>query len=269
MPGLILLFLFSVSCSRFEQSEQEKMRRLNRTEESLPRRSFATNYLLESPLHTPRTSYPWEAQLHLPKITKEFFRCKGNCTNPPLPTSEEKEPLRDCHGTHGLPILHGKEGVYPLLIDLLNYVQKKTGRRVIITCGHRCPLHNSYADASSENRTSKHQIGAEVDFYVQGMEDQPLEIAGLIMQFFQETPPYAEHPERFAFQPYEGSRSTRIKPWINKELFLKIVSPDEGRDGDNRHPYPYLCCQVRFDSLAKEPVVYTWEKAHRGYAQIN
>lgn len=152
------------------------------------------------------------------------------------------------------------------MIDLLNYIQQKTGRRVIVTCGHRCPAHNAYADISKENRSSKHQIGAEVDFYVQGMEDRPLEIVGLAMQFFQETAPYAQDLNGYVFKPYErGDSQTRIKPWINKELYIKVFSADEGRDADNRHPYPYICFQVRFDHQTKEQVVYSWEKAHQGY----
>ena len=29
-------------------------------------------------------------------------------------------------------------------------------------------------------------------------------------------------------------------PWFNKEIFIKLYRKSEGRDGDNRHPYPYL-----------------------------
>ncbi|HLB52786.1 MAG TPA: hypothetical protein VJK48_03655 [Chlamydiales bacterium] len=260
--------LILIQCSRFEESEREKMRQQNRKKEAIFRESRDNFYALATPTHTPRSSYPWEAHIHLPKITKEFFRCKGSRTHSSLSIGEGEVPLSDCDGctSHGLPVIHGKEGVYPLLVDLLNYIQNKTGRRVVVTCGHRCPTHNTYSDPSKENRTSKHQIGAEVDFYVQGMEERPLEIVGLAMQFFQETPPYAQHFENYSFKLYErGDSHTRIKPWMNKELFIKIFSADEGRDGDNRHPYPYISFQVRFDRETKEPVVYNWEKAHRGY----
>ena len=188
--------------------------------------------------------------------------------NPALLNSEQSESISDCGGRsrHGLPIIHGKEGVYPILIDLLNYIQRKTGRRVVITCGHRCPAHNTYADCSKENRISKHQIGAEVDFYVQGMEERPLEIVGLAMQYFQESPVYANDKEYLDFQRYTGSDTqTAIQPWFNKELLIKVYQKDEGRDQDNRHPHAYICFQVRFDKKSKERVVYSWGQAHKGY----
>ena len=223
-------------------------------------------YPLAAPAHTPRSLYPWEAEAHLPRITKEYFRCKGNPANPSILAAEAGDPIQDCEGRHGLPIISGREGVYPVLIDLLNYVQKKTGKRVVITCGHRCPHHNAYADPSKDNRTSKHQIGAEVDFYVQGMEDRPLEIAGLLMQYYQENPLYKSDKECLEFKRYDKS-NTRIQPWMNKEIFIKIYQKDEGRDADNQHPHAYLAIQVRFDKEKRERVVYEWAKANQGYVR--
>jgi len=260
--GIICLFL---GCSRLEQAEKEKIRRSNCTAESIYRSKDDRFYPLAPPAHTPRAVYPWEAEAHLPRITREYFRCKGSPINPPL-VSPEAEPLIDCEGSsrHGLPILGAKETVYPILIDLLNYLQKKTGKRVVVTCGHRCPAHNAYSDPSPENRTSKHQIGAEADFYVQGMEDRPLEIAGLLMQYYREAPGYRNDPEYLTFKPLEQG-DPKIQAWMNQEIFLKIYPKDEGRDGDNRHPYPYITLQVRFDRERKEKVVYQWAKAHQGY----
>jgi len=146
----------------------------------------------------------------------------------------------------------------------LNYIQKKSGHRVIITCGHRCPPHNAYADSSKENQTSKHQIGAEVDFYVQGMEERPQEIAGLIMQYFQETGPYKNEKESREFKRFETTDLV-VQPWMNKEVFIKLLQKHEGRDWDNRHPHPYLSIQVRYDRDSKERVVYSWAKANQGY----
>src|SRR5262245_4509395 len=76
-----------------------------------------------------REPYPWEkGQVgHQLKITKEFFRCKGSGLNPPHVIQEKGEMVRyyDCGGTdkHSLPLCNGKEFVYPILIDLLNYIQ--------------------------------------------------------------------------------------------------------------------------------------------------
>lgn len=239
-----------------EESENEKLRRLNCKAEPIYRShtdTFASNRPLE---HIPRSPYPWESDIKLPRITKEFFRCKGS----PIADSS------DCEGSsrHGLPIIHGKENVYPILLDLLNYVQKKTGKRVIVTCGHRCPIHNTYADPSKENQLSKHQIGAEVDFYVQGMEERPQEIAGILMQYFQDNPAYKKDKESQEFKRLESS-DVAIQPWYNKEILIKLFQKQEGRDIDNHHPHPYLSIQVRYDREGKEKVAYNWAKAHQGY----
>lgn len=255
-----------------EQSEREKVRRLNCKAELIYRNHDDLSYPIAPPVPTPRASYPWESETNLPRITKEFFRCKGSPLNPPLvDTSDPSKPLplSDCEGCsrHGLPIIHGKEGVYPILVDLLNYLQKKTGKRVVITCGHRCPLHNAYADPSKENRVSKHQIGAEVDFYVQGMEERPQEVVGLLMQYFQENPLYKNDKESLEFKRFEKTELA-IQPWMNREVFIKLYQKGEGRDADNRHPHPYLCIQVRYDALSRERVVYDWAKANKNYPKM-
>ncbi len=252
-----------------EQSEREKVRRLNCKGEPIHRCHDETYYVLSPLQHTPRTPYPWESEINLPKITKEFFRCKGSSLNPEIVDSSDllhPTPLTDCPGytRHGLPIIRGKETVYPILLDLLNYVQKKTGKRVIITCGHRCPPHNTYADLSKENRVSKHQIGAEVDFYVQGMEERAQEIVGILMQYFQENPIYKKDKECLEFRRLPAPEIS-VEPWYNKEILIKLFQKHEGRDWDNRHPNPYLSIQVRYDQETKEKVSYSWAKAHQGY----
>lgn len=268
-----ILGLISIlaSCSGFERSENEKLRRQNSHGEYIYRSQNDTFAKVTPPDHLARTPYPWENEAGLPRITKDFFRCKGNALNTPYVDNTDPQkpvPLSDCEGSsrHGLPIFYGKENVYPILPDLLNYIQKKTGRRVIITCGHRCPTHNTYSDPAKENRASKHQIGAEVDFYVQGMEDQPLEIVGLLMQYYRDHPTFKALKEWTAFERYDRPDArVSIQPWLNKEIFIKVHQKDEGRDADNRHPFPYITLQVRFDRDKKERVVFNWEKASRGY----
>jgi hypothetical protein len=251
-----------------QRSEQEKIRRQNAKAEYIYRNRSDVFYPIASPEHTPRAPYPWETEAHLPKITKEFFRCKGNPLSAPAFDPSDSTPIADCEGStrHGLPILQGKESVYPVLIELVNYIQQKTGRRVIITCGHRCPAHNLYSDPSKSNRTSKHQVGAEVDFYVQGMEDQPLEIVGLLMQYYQEHPAFKGQKEWSQFSRYDKPDSgTATQPWMNKEILIKLFQKEEGRDADNRHPYPYVSIQVRYDRDKRERVVFNYEQAVRGY----
>ena len=227
-----------------EKAEREKILKRNAKGEYVYRSEKDFFYPISPPAHTPREPYPWEGEANLPRITKDFFRCKGTPLNPPiLDTADPTAPLScsDCDSSrHGLPILRNQEGIYPILLDLLNYVQKRTGKRVVITCGHRCPSHNIYADPSKENRTSKHQIGAEVDFYVQGMEESPQQIVELLLQYYQETPLYRNQQEYLTFQRYEKpDAKVRTHPWMNKEIYIKLNQRDEGRDRDNQHPYAY------------------------------
>jgi hypothetical protein len=260
-------------CSGMEKSEQEKLRRLNAKGEWVHRYHDEYNYPLEPPKHRVRERYPWEMAYvgKHSKITREFFRCKGSSTNPPH--VDHKDPSRpanyfDCGGfqKHSLPLKQEKEFVYPILVDLLNYIQAKTGSKVVITCGHRCPVHNSYADNSSYNQHSKHMIGAEVDFYVQGMEQRPEEVIEILMHYYKEMPLYAGDKQYHEFQRLDkGEVNVSTPPWYNKEILIKLYTKNEGRDFDNRHPYPYVSVQVRFDREQNEKVICNWQKAFNGY----
>lgn len=216
--------------------------------------------------------YSWEENhvgKHL-KITKDFFRCKGTAMNPVQIVEEKGELIRyyDCGGTikHSLPLRNQKEFVYPILIELLNYIQNKTQHRVVITSGHRCPDHNAYVDSTLQNRFSKHMIGAEVSFYVEGLESRPENIVKVIQQYYHEHPKSKEKKEYCQFERYEkGDLNVSVPPWYNKEIFIKIFKKSEGRNFDNRHPYPYLSIQVRYDEELKARVAYDWEKAVKNY----
>ncbi len=230
-------------------------------------------YPITTPQQVQRAPYPWESDSNLPRITKEFFRCKGSLLHAPVMIMNEASqvaPCADCEGgsRHGLPVIAGREGVYSVLLDLLNFVQKKTGRRVIITSGHRCPAHNIYVDGSKENRVSKHQIGAEVNFYVQGMEERPLEVIGLLMQYYQEKEECQNQKEYQNFTRYDKPDiDVATQPWMNKEIYIKLYQKNEGRNFDNRHPHAYIDVQVRFDRNRNERVVYDWQKANQGYSR--
>jgi hypothetical protein len=268
-----ILGFFSIlsSCSNLERSEQEKIKKKNQKIEYIYRNHSDCFAILQKPHVAARQPYPWENEITLPRVTKEYFRCKGKPTSPPFIDSsnpQKQVTIHDCEGAqrHGLPIIHSKENVYPTLIEILNYIQKKTNKRVIITCGHRCPIHNTYSDPSKENKTSKHQIGAEVDFYVQGLEEQPVEVVTLILQYYQEHAKLKNDREYTTFERYERADSKILTPpWFNKEVFIKVLQSNEGRDLDNRHPYPYISLQIRYDRDKKEKVLFNWEKASRGY----
>jgi Peptidase M15 len=263
-------------CSGMERSEQEKLRRLNAKSEFIHRNHDEYAYPLSTPEHNIREKYPWEMAYigKYPRITKEYFRCKGSSINPPH--IDHKDPSRpanyfDCGGSqkHSMPLKRDQEYIYPILIDLLNYLQAKTGSKVVITCGHRCPVHNAYADNSAYNQNSKHMIGAEVDFYVQGMENRPLDVIAILMGYYQEMPLYKGDKNYREFERLEqGKLNVATPPWYNKEIFIKLYKKDEGRDFDNRHPYPYVSVQVRFDRQAGEKVLCSWQKAFNGYRRF-
>lgn len=266
MKLLLLFIILLYSCSGLEQSEQEKVRKQNVSKQRIYRKSDEKLYTLSSPSVHKRDTYPWERGYigQFPKITKEYFRCKGSSANlARITKADNGETIHhhDCRGSdqHSLPMLHNKEFIYPILIDLLNYLQEKTSKKVVITCGHRCPVHNTYSDSSIANQASKHMIGAEVDFYVQGMEDKPDEIVKLLVKYYEGDKEYE------AFNRYKDSKDVSTEPWHNKEIFIKLYKKNEGRDLDNRHPYPYLSIQVRYDRQKKEKVVYSWQKASQGY----
>ena len=272
---LCFILLLTFSCTKSEKAKEKEIKKKNVVVEYILRHHNTYFFPIFIPNTRVREPYSWEEGTteNLQRITKEYFRCKGSKLNVPFyDNTDEDKPItyEDCGGgtTHSLPIIHGKEGVYPILLELINYLQQKTQKRVIITCGHRCPLHNKYSDRSKHNRTSKHMIGAEVDFYVQGLEDRPMEVVELIFQFYREKKGkgYVGVREYEIFNRYEKvDTDVSTMPWFNKEIFIKLYSETEGRDFDNRHPYPYISIQVRYDRDTKERVVYSWDKATSEY----
>lgn len=239
-------------------------------EEAIIRKQGERSAHLQKPTLQPPPNYPWDHGMvgKNPKITKEFFRCKGSQLNSVrrVERGEQVDYYHDCAGRekHSLPQRDGQEFVYPILIDLLNYIQAKTGNRVVITSGHRCPEHNTYLDPSPSNNSSKHMIAAEVSFYVQNMEYKPEEIVQLMMSYYQETPKYEGKSEYINFQRYTKDNTGVVtQPWFNKEIYFKLYKENEGRDLDNRHPYPYLSLQVLLDLDTMQKVRYNQDDAYR------
>lgn len=221
------------------------------------------------PLPIAKEKYPWEQcyEGNLSKITKEFFRCKGNLQNPLIKQEKEGKVInyfRDCSGgeSHGLPIRDEKEFIYPCLFDLLNYLQRMTHKKVVVTSGHRCPTHNSYCDYSPSNISSKHMLGAEVDFYVEGMEEEPEAIIALLQRYYKDYPPFQGKKEYESFQRYKnGKLNVSTPPWFNKEIFIKLYLKNEGRSVDNNHSHPFISIQVRHDRDLDKPVLFDAKQA--------
>lgn len=259
------LILLLVSCQGNDLTQDAALKRKNQKGAYITRKAEEKTLVPPMQLQPP-PSYTWDLwkKSSLPTITKEHFRCKGSAANPSRSevVRNEKVIYFDCGGSekHSLFLKDGKECVYPILVKLLNYVQEKTGKKVVITSGYRCPEHNTYVDSSPANQTSKHMVGAEVDFYVQGMEHKPEEVVKILMDYYKGKKGHEE------FKRYEKPDSqVSTPPWMNKEVFIKLYKAAEGRNFDNRHSYPYIAIQVRHDSATNQRVIYSWDQAFRGY----
>ncbi|MCY3974411.1 MAG: D-Ala-D-Ala carboxypeptidase family metallohydrolase [Simkaniaceae bacterium] len=258
--------LLVTGCSGLQRTERKKERKANTVVDPVRRKKGEYFFTVSDPLPSPERDrrYPWDEKYigSSPRITKEFFRCKGSPSHPFLriPSGERGKEiyLADCRGLreHSLPIREGKEFVYPILIDLLNFVQEKTGKRVIVTSGHRCAKHNAYV-SKNRNPRSKHLIGAEVDFYVEGFEKEPLPVLSAIHPF------YAEHKR---FSPLK--KSDREERWENEEVAVTIGDPDSERDGDNQHGYPCLTIEVKYDRVRNRPVRFAKSSSVCGHGSF-
>ncbi|NGX56431.1 MAG: hypothetical protein K1060chlam5_00672 [Candidatus Anoxychlamydiales bacterium] len=265
----IIFVVFFISCdSSIDKKNELKKLKLEKIQRKASSKYCDCNTFVKRSLNP----YPFETNKigNLNKITKEYFRCKGSSLNPERVDDFDSDDIKvylDCEGgsKHSLPLINGKEGVYPVLLDVLNFIQRKTKKKVVITSAHRCPKHNTYADLKKEERISKHMIGAEVDFYVQGYENRTLDIIEIIKDYYLEKPKYNKEKDFIEFVRYDKSKNTSTEPWYNKEIFIKLYNPHEGRDFDNRHPYPYISIQVKWNREKNEKVIYSWEKANRGF----
>ncbi len=265
---IILFFFILLSCT---SKDYQNFKRKNLKVEMIERSKDDVYYSVNEPKQNKTVLYPFEEDnLGFFKITKDFFRCKGNPLNPERIDERNINDVKvflDCEGPskHGLALINSKEGVYPILIDILNYIQNKANKKIVITCGHRCPIHNAYADILNDAKSSKHMIGAEVDFYVQGLEQNPNKVVDMIIEFYNENTKYKGKEEFGKFVRYQEATNVSTQPWYNKEIFITLYQYNEGRDFDNRHPYPYISIQVLWDRNTKATVNYTWDKANKGY----
>ncbi|MFY7842699.1 MAG: D-Ala-D-Ala carboxypeptidase family metallohydrolase [Rhabdochlamydiaceae bacterium] len=198
-------------------------------------------YTLPNPQKRPRSIYPWEKEKEasLVKINKDFFRCKGFRGNPPRVDPKTKKIFYDCQGalSHSLPMKNDREFIYPILIDILNAVQKKIGKQVKITSACSCRQHYEYIGGS--NPFSKRLKGAKVDFYVQGIEHHPQKVVEAI-DFF-----YITRSKKLGSD--YSLKVLKKDVWQNPEILLKIKGCKDHRNRDNFHPYPYLTIEVLFD----------------------
>ena len=256
MKKLLFIFpLLLLGCSGLEKSETQKVRKANAVQEPIYRLSSERYAKMDKGAPVVRQRYPWETAIvgNFPLVTKEFFRCKGSMSHP------DRDKVRDCGGIdqHSLPLRNNEEFVYPALLEILNYVQASLKKRVVVTCGHRCPVHNTYADPSRAAKSSKHMVGAEVDFYVEGTQFAPYDVIKAIMEY------YHTNERTRDLLPYTHFSQMKQSGWMNREVVIRLYDQDKGRDFDNQHEYPYISIELRHDFERKRPIHFNWNDAHQ------
>lgn len=252
----LLSLLLLAGCSGMQHSESTRVRESNASADPISR--YSHQRLFPPPKLTPwtRASYPWEERHigDLPRISREFFRCRGQKSHPvKMGKNRFGDPIAhfDCDGSesHGLPMRNGEEFIYPALIELLNHLQTTFNKQVVITSGHRCPKHNRYIGGTSK---SKHLVGGEVDFYVKGLENKPGVVARALMEYYKNR--HTGHPEYTTF-------IHNTSGWSNKEVIIRIHETPHGRLLDNAFDHPHLTLELRHDRDRNRRVVYNWHTA--------
>lgn len=275
MPRLIpfLFLLCMTSCLEWQDPFKGRQRYQNQMAEYIERSHGETLYTAEQPEIQPPLETPWNTTSFtknrpLP-ITRHFFRCRGNTLHPPRILSRDEKnkfTLLDCggYGEHSLPLRENEEWIAPILIELLNDIQDKTNKQVVITSGHRCPTHQKYIELPHDPRANKHQIGAAATFYVTGFEESPETILDLIVAFYQgpHDAPYSPQEKTFTAIP-SSSPDRRILQ--NKEIRITIYHKEAAREGDQDHPYAYLVLEVLYDRQKQEPITTPTEQATKNY----
>ncbi len=248
----LLLFLLLFSCSNTETRLEKKRMKNNYSTEKIYRHSSEFAYKQEPCELVQKVPYPWENDTAFPKITINSLRCRGSSNNPLVKKLEKV--YEDCNGMHdhGLPYVDGDEFVYPVLITLLNKVQKAFEKKVVVTSGHRCPKHHTYMTLG-ESKISKYMIGARVDFFIEGMERRPEEIIEKIKEFYKEDSVFVKSVQ------LDGTIA-----WTNKEVRLSVSKEGEHSIIDGKK-HPVVTIDVRYDREKKTPIQLDWNQAYTGY----
>jgi hypothetical protein len=264
----ILYLLLLIGCSGLEKAQQAKIRKGNEVKDPIVRLSSELYFTNSLPRRKEKEKYPWEERYigSFTKITKESFRCRGSSSHGErmiINSDGLEERLVDCEGlgSHSLPVREGEEFIYDILIDLLNHVQAKNKKRVIITSGYRCPIHNRYCNHTKINASSKHQIGGEVDFYVEGMEQDVEVIVEQLIDYYKEQEPSYQQFRKVIRE----KNGIQYPVWSNKEISISISHYKISGDLDNAFSHPYITIDLKLDRERGERVEYSWQKANNGY----
>lgn len=199
-----------------------------------------TSFILPYELPQKSPTYPWNTcHPRFLSLTKYSFQCSG--TNP-----EADIPLHQkCLGTlhHGLPLVNGKEYIYPRLIDLLNFLQKENKEKIIVIRGHICPKIFSLLDTQEQHE--KYLIGAMVK--VSSQINWEKNLSPLVKKFYDKKK--EEDPL------YEIENSPYAITFINQE-FKFIIHPSSLTN--------IMEIEVLYDKEKDSPIKFT-EKDIQNY----
>lgn len=256
---VFILALGLWGCSGLEQSEQEKIKKMHALSEPILRYATEQFHPISFPEKKVRERYSWENTLahQFPKITKEAFRCKGR-GHPKPKILRENTAIFDCQGAdkHSLPLHEDKEAVYPALLEILNYLQDHLRKKVVVTSGHRCYIHQTYLLGTTAGAVTKYLLGAQVDFLMDGMQASSPKIIECLAAYYQEI-----FPDQKEYQLEKSVTGV----WQNKEISLKLFAKHEGRNEDNCHELPYLSLELKHDRVLDKKIVVNYQQAVHGY----
>lgn len=202
-PFLFALFNFlAISCS------DKKSTTISKTYD-IQKDFTPTNFILPYELPQKKPTYPWNTCYpRFLSLTKYSFQCPG--TNPEANIPLHQKCLGALH--HGLPLVNGKEYIYPRLIDLLNFLQKENKEKIMVIRGHLCPKAFSLLDPKEQHE--KYLIGAMVK--VSSQVNWEKNLSTLVKKFYDKKK--EEDPL------YEIGSSTYPITFINQE-FKFIIYP--------------------------------------------
>lgn len=257
--SLVVIAFLCYSCSGLEQSEQDKIKKMQAQSELILRFEKETPHQIIFPQRRIRERYSWEANLAhgFTRITKEAFRCKGRGSPKPK-ISKESAALFDCQGAdkHSLPLAEEKETIYPALLEILNYLQDNLSKKVVVTSGHRCYAHQVYLLGTTSGAVTKYLIGAQVDFIVEGVAAFDPKILEALKSYYDTT---------FSGDKEYTLEKSVMGVWQNKEILVKIFSKYEGRNEDNHHELPYISIELKHDRDSDTKIQVSYQKALTSY----
>lgn len=236
-----VLAICLVGCSGLEQSEQEQIRKVNAKVDPITRFSDEHFYQISFPEKKTEKRAGLKESSSIKKIDKEHFRCKGSLSNKPV-VSLEGKTLNDCEGAykHSLPIRREKEFIYPALIEVLNFIQNRLSKKVVVLSGHRCIDHLRYVKQDYTPLSFKSLVGAEVRFYVEGAENQLDSIVSAIFSYYDLFFPKDKQMVSFTSSPEN-------KVYENKELIVRLIEPNHPEIEEHALSFPYCQIELKFD----------------------